>query len=432
MSDDSIFIEHFSTDSELAAFVVTGEGAGSAFIPNTTVEGYVQAQTSFIVGSDQMADDSSTTDKDRRMFFDKLNGAFRAGETLNTAWDARGSNSTATGLDCVASGDNSVAMGNGCSATLGAAVAIGDRCMATGPNSLVLGSLGAANAEGAIAIGTSCNATAEDAIAIGESCTATFSNAIAIGHNSHSTAANTVALGLNCTASGTNAFALGLNCTAVGARSFVWNGSGAVYSHDDTGGVSFNCATGASFDVAFNDVTDTGDGASSKSRISGNTGYVWTHSSLRSTKENIVESNCTDILAKLVSLDIYNYNYIGQAATNVFIGPMADDWHPLFPSDRPTDSLTSRDLVGVALASIKGLKLETDVTVAATNTSVTTLSSSVTANTTSLVSQTTQIALLEAQNSAYEIRISTLESDMVEQNAIITNLENRLNALEGV
>ncbi len=71
------------------------------------------ATDDFVFGSTQLQDDPSTSDDDKRMFFDKSKGAFRAGIDANNKWDdaSVGINSTAFGIDNVASTFQSFAAG---------------------------------------------------------------------------------------------------------------------------------------------------------------------------------------------------------------------------------------------------------------------------------------------------------------------------------
>ncbi len=66
----------------------------------------------FIVGSYQL-DDTGTGTEDNRMYFDKSQGAFRVGGTVNTSWDSAntGLYSIAMGSSGRADGDHSIALG---------------------------------------------------------------------------------------------------------------------------------------------------------------------------------------------------------------------------------------------------------------------------------------------------------------------------------
>jgi len=71
------------------------------------------ATDDFVFGSSQLNDDTSTTDDNRRLFFDKSKGAFRAGFAENTEWDDVnvGNSSVAFGNQNIVSGFQSFAMG---------------------------------------------------------------------------------------------------------------------------------------------------------------------------------------------------------------------------------------------------------------------------------------------------------------------------------
>ncbi|MHB8646944.1 MAG: hypothetical protein ACYDAR_14235, partial [Thermomicrobiales bacterium] len=156
---------------------------------------------SFVVGSDSMDDRhtaATPTRGTRRMLFDKITGAFRAGTSLTSKWDAisRGIASFAAGYETTAAGAYATAAGKSSSAASEAATAIGENCTAdTGVGAVALGETCHASAEGASAIGTGATASAKGAVAHGEGCTASAEGAAAIG--------------LSCSASGKGGFAGG-------------------------------------------------------------------------------------------------------------------------------------------------------------------------------------------------------------------------------
>ncbi len=124
-----------------------------------------------IVGSNQK-DDAGGTDRDKRMWFNKTKGAFRAGEVTGTQWDDAnvGTNSIALGLNSTASGTNSVAMANG-TASGASAAAIGGT--ASGINALALGGSATASATGSfVAGGNGSTASGTYSFASGEAATA--------------------------------------------------------------------------------------------------------------------------------------------------------------------------------------------------------------------------------------------------------------------
>ncbi|MEK9613410.1 MAG: hypothetical protein VW080_05735, partial [Flavobacteriaceae bacterium] len=67
----------------------------------------------FVFGSPQLDNDTKTTSDNRRIFFDKKKGAFRAGFAQSDQWDEskRGTYSIAMGRNTIASGFNALAFG---------------------------------------------------------------------------------------------------------------------------------------------------------------------------------------------------------------------------------------------------------------------------------------------------------------------------------
>ena len=94
---------------------------------------------------------------------------------------------------------------------------------------------------------------------------------------------------------------------------------------------------------------------------------AWAAVSDVNKKENIVEVDCEEVLKKVDTLPIYEYNYKGNDAKIKCIGPMAQDWHssvlPLEKLDNGEDAkdklrIEDMDMIGVCLASIKALSQE--------------------------------------------------------------------------
>ena len=84
----------------------------------------------------------------------------------------------------------------------------------------------------------------------------------------------------------------------------------------------------------------------------------WSFTSDRNTKERVESVSLRDVLDKLCSVPVAEWNYKGYAQRH--IGPMAQDFHAAFPLNDNDTSLNDADLHGVALAAIQGLnqKLE--------------------------------------------------------------------------
>ncbi|QIR15126.1 tail fiber domain-containing protein [Shewanella aestuarii] len=83
--------------------------------------------------------------------------------------------------------------------------------------------------------------------------------------------------------------------------------------------------------------------------------------SSQTLKENFSLISATEILTKVANLAITKWNYIQDSDTVLHIGPMAEDFHEAFGlngDEKGTISIS--DISGVALASIKALKLASD------------------------------------------------------------------------
>ena len=65
--------------------------------------------------------------------------------------------------------------------------------------------------------------------------------------------------------------------------------------------------------------------------------------------------DAADVLARVEQLPLYTYNYIGQDPAVTNRGPVAQEWHALFPSGKDPLKIETMDLDGVALAAIQGL-----------------------------------------------------------------------------
>ena len=114
------------------------------FISFTTDSNIVfggDADDSFVFGSIQLADIGANTDDNKRMFFNKSNGAFRVGGTDGSYWNTQGDVSFAAGYNNNASGNYSTIGGGKDNEATGlyAVVSGGDNNSATGNNATVGG-----------------------------------------------------------------------------------------------------------------------------------------------------------------------------------------------------------------------------------------------------------------------------------------------------
>ncbi len=156
-----------------------------------------------IVGSNQK-DDAGGTDRDKRMWFNKVKAAFRAGQVTGTQWDdaSVGANSAALGLNCTAAGAQGFAAGQNCSAPGDTAFAFGEGNTASNTYSAALGgSSNIASGSGAFAAG-------------GNGITVSGGNSFGMGSSQSVTAESGAALGTSHAVAGRSALAVGYGASA--------------------------------------------------------------------------------------------------------------------------------------------------------------------------------------------------------------------------
>jgi len=126
------------------------------------------ATSNFVFGSPQMDDDTDGT-HDKRMFFNKTQAAFRAGETDEDQWDAAniGELSAAFGKDNTASGKLSFALGRRATTSGLMSFAAGEDVIASGEFSVAMGSQSEATNFGSVAVGYRNHATGLGSVALG-------------------------------------------------------------------------------------------------------------------------------------------------------------------------------------------------------------------------------------------------------------------------
>jgi hypothetical protein len=83
-------------------------------------------------------------------------------------------------------------------------------------------------------------------------------------------------------------------------------------------------------------------------------GGTWTNFSDRNSKENFAAIDSRDILARVVSLPVTQWNYRNEPGVRR-IGPVAQDFHAAFGLGNSDKTIATGDESGVALAAIQGL-----------------------------------------------------------------------------
>jgi len=145
---------------------------------------------------------------------------------------------------------------------------------------------------------------------------------------------------------GTNSFAAGHRAKAVNSGSFVWA---------DNTEADFTSTANRQFAVRANGgVTFTSGNGGGNQAVSWTPGSAsWSFSSDRNLKDRFATVDQQSVLDKIAQLPIVEWSYKGYDQRH--IGPMAQDFHKLFPLNENDKALQDADLHGVALAAIQGL-----------------------------------------------------------------------------
>lgn len=242
----------------------------------------------------------------------------------------------------------------------------GNNNQALGSSSAIVG--GSTNATGAAASasfigGGGSNVTgpsASNGVVCGGFSNSALGNASTVGGGQGNQAQglfSTVPGGNNNQAGGTASFAAGTNAQTSGSNNcFVWGDSGGVTApaaSPDT--VWFQTGTLA---AAATPVFTIYSSAAAATGVQLNQGAgAWAAVCDRNAKENLRELSPLDILNRVEQLPIYEFNYKGGSEGMRCRGPVAQDWHVLFPSEKHPLTIDTMDLDGISLAAIKGLAL---------------------------------------------------------------------------
>ena len=90
-------------------------------------------------------------------------------------------------------------------------------------------------------------------------------------------------------------------------------------------------------------------------------GGAWATLSDRNAKENFAPVDRREVLEKVVSLPLSTWNYKSEAAVFRHLGPMAQDFKAAFGLGETDTGITTVDADGVALAAIQGLNEKVEV-----------------------------------------------------------------------
>ena len=157
--------------------------------------------------------------------------------------------------------------------------------------------------------------------------------------------------GYSNVASGVGSFAAGSHAHATNNGAFVWgDNSGVPIGSTGSNSVTFQCNGG----VTFTSGTVVGLSTQTVAWVPGNLG--WTYTSDKYSKQGFTPVDARSVLEKVGRLPITEWNYIGYSQRH--IGPMAQDWHALFPLNPSDVTINSADMTGVSLVAIQGLYQE--------------------------------------------------------------------------
>lgn len=326
----------------------------------------------------------------RLMWYPKQ-GAFRAGAVTGDQWDdgnigglsvalgantiANGGNSTALGLETIASGGNSTALGVETTASGSGSTALGRGTTASGYSSMAMGGSTTASGDYSSAMGQSSRATGEASTAMGSLAIASGDNSTAMGlqsqasghtstamgtraiasgdfstamgHQTQASGVTSTAMGSASTAAGLASVAMGTGAIAQGAGSFAFadRSSTETYTALDNqfvvrahGGIGFNSGTNIGCDLP------AGVGA-------------WACTSSRLAKERFEDVDGEVVLAKLATIPIQRWHYLGTQSAHV--GPTAEDFHGAFGLGEGPTTITTVDADGIALLGVQTLERRT-------------------------------------------------------------------------
>lgn len=146
-------------------------------------------------------------------------------------------------------------------------------------------------------------------------------------------------------------FAAGRRAQSMNFGAFVW-ADGEDFDFPSTSANEFavRCTGGARFVSSINAF---GNPIAGVQLAAG--GGSWSSLSDRNAKQNLADINGSEILNKVLSLKISDWNYISQKKAIRHIGPMAQDFYAAFGVGEDDKHITTVDADGVALAGIQAL-----------------------------------------------------------------------------
>jgi len=261
-----------------------------------------------------------------------------------------------------------------------------------GPFSTILG--GSINSvEGnlsAILGGTLNSAEGSSSIVAGGSSNAAegFRSAVVGGGDNTASGDNAfIGGGSDNTADAENTFAAGSNARALHDNSFVWSAGGSTRSFGAKSTAENQFVVAATGSVRF--ISD--DQRSIGVELAPG-GSAWNVVSDRNAKTAIHDTDPREVLERVMALPISEYSYISQDDSIRHMGPMAQDFHPLFGLGEDELRISAMNLAGISLAAIQGLYAELEERI------------------TKLEAENAELRKLAERNDQLEDRLATLEA----------------------
>jgi trimeric autotransporter adhesin len=236
--------------------------------------------------------------------------------------------------------------------------------------------------------------------AIGYNNTATGLYSFVSGYQSKALGSYSLAMGYNANADGTGAVSIGYRTTAdaaysvaIGQRASTNGKTGAIVLSDQSSTDSVEASANNQFSLRAAGGVRLYTNSTKTTGVTLNAGgSSWNVVSDRSRKQDFTAVDGEDVLARIRTLPVSTWRYIGEEDRSVLhIGPMAQDWQRAFGFSSDGTTINMSDLDGVNLAGVQALDARTA------------------AQDTRIAAQDTRIATLERENAALRARLDALE-----------------------
>lgn len=258
-------------------------------------------------------------------------GTFAAGTNAR----ATNTNATAFGVNTLASGNRSFAAGGSAVSSGDASVSIGDNTVASGAGSTAIGYYGQASGPASLALGDHSVASGGASIAMGYQATVSVNDAIAIGAGAIASGVASIAIGNASTAGRSGSIAIGDQSAdtpveATAQNQFVVRAAGGtrIYSSDTSLEIGVELRPGES---------------------------GWYVISDKNRKQEFRALDGNQVLARIRTMPIQEWSYIGSGPRARHVGPTAQDFRAAFGLGTSDLSINTVDIDGINLFAIQQL-----------------------------------------------------------------------------